>query len=96
MEKTRDDLSDAAVLGKLPDPSLRMDDHPSDQRSSEPCAQKPWADREAASYPVQLSGDRDRYDVCAASVHDPFCLFQCGETGLVARRGGKRSRSEPV
>ena len=45
---------------------------------------------------IELSGDRDRYDLCAASVYDPFCLFQRGETGLVARRGGKRSRSEPV
>ena len=45
---------------------------------------------------VQLSGNRDRYDLCASSIYDPVCIFQRRKIGLVTGGSGKRSWSEPL
>ena len=44
MEKARDDLSDAAVLGKFADPSLWMDDYFADEGPFKPCIKKSGTD----------------------------------------------------
>ena len=55
---------------------------------SEFCSEKAWPDREAAEDYVQLPGNRHWYDICAAAIYDPVCIFQCGKTGLVSGRSG--------
>ena len=87
MEKTCDDLSDAAILGEFPDPALWMDDHPSDKGTSEPCTQslglidKPL--RILYSYPAIVIG--------MTYVLLPFMILSvyssAGEAGLVTGRG---------
>lgn len=51
---------------------------------------------ETFAYLVQLSGNRDRYDLCASSIYDPVCIFQRRKIGLVTGGSGKRSWSEPL
>ena len=92
MEKTCDDLSDAAVLGKFTDTSLWMDDHPADKRTFKSRIKKSGTDRKTSEDLVQLSRNRDRYDLCTFAVYDPFCIFECGETGLVTCGSSKGSR----
>ena len=46
-------------------------------------------------YLVQLSGNRDRYDLCASSIYDPVCIFQRRKIGLVTGGSCERSGGEP-
>ena len=45
----------------------------------------------AAVYPVQLSGNCDRNDLCTSAFYDHVCILQRREAGLVLCGGCQRS-----
>ena len=81
----------ASLLGEFPDPSLWLDHYSSEKRTSEFPSEEAWLDREAFEADVQLPGNCNRYDLCAAAFYDLVCIFQCGKAGLVFGGGSPGS-----
>lgn len=57
--------------------------HSPEKGPSELSADEAWHHPGALKNPVQLSCDRDRYDLCIAAVYGTVRIFQCGKAGLV-------------
>lgn len=63
---------------------------------SELSADEAWHHPGALKNPVQLSCDRDRYDLCIAAVYGTVRIFQCGKAGLVPCGSCQRPRSQQM
>ena len=87
---------DAAFLGEFLDPSLWLDHHSPEKGPSELSADEAWHYPGALKNPVQLSCDRDRYDLCIAAVYGTVRIFQCGKAGLVPCGSCQRPRSQQM
>lgn len=84
------------LLGEFPNPSLWLDHHSPEKGPSELSADEAWHHPGALKNPVQLSGNRDRYDLCIAAVYGTVRIFQCGKAGLVPCGSCQRPRSQQM